>query len=198
MGCGHGAVLSLLIQPADYSDDFPGLYPPEPYQASPSSPGAPSSLSAAVHRSTKLDVLRRVPRRDPNENELHLRRVVGVDIDRNSLTHVVKCTAPSTSSLSTGDSQPGPREHPNATTPSLPDQSHLSGTQKGACEPSKVQLAPEKERWEPLTVEIYEGGLEVYNEALQDVEAIIATEVGSRVEHRDLGKTQLIQKPAGH
>lgn len=35
----------------------------------------------------------------------------------------------------------------------------------------------ERERWEELTVEIYEGALEVFNEALEGVEAMVATEV---------------------
>lgn len=34
-----------------------------------------------------------------------------------------------------------------------------------------------QERWEPLTVEIYEGALEVFNETLESIEAVIATEV---------------------
>ncbi|ORY56804.1 hypothetical protein BCR35DRAFT_284068 [Leucosporidium creatinivorum] len=142
LGCGPGAVLSLLTQPAEHLDEFPSLYPPEPYSSSPSSPSV--SSPSAIARSQKLQVLRSIPRRNPTENELHLRKVIGVDIRADSLQQAAKVVEP-----------PAPTER-----------------REGESWSPRQQ-----ERWEGLSVQLYEGGLEVYNEALENVEAVIATEV---------------------
>ncbi|KAK4056376.1 hypothetical protein OIO90_002519 [Microbotryomycetes sp. JL221] len=146
LGCGAGAIISLLTVPADYLDDFPSLYPPP--EVLPSSPSSPSVTSpAAVHRLTKLDTLRAVPRRPLNQQQLHLTRLVGVDIDSNKLTQAIDMTRPP--------------PDPTTSTTSLPTSST-------------------KERWEKLTVELFEGGVEVYNAALERIEGMIASEV---IEH---------------
>lgn len=134
-----------MTQPAEHLDDFPSLYPPEPYSSSPSSPSV--SSPSAVHRLRKLDALRSIPRRDTTENDLHLRKVIGVDISHENLLHAVKVVEPpKVVEKTTADSwSPRPQE-----------------------------------RWEDLTVQLYEGSLEIYNEALENIEAIVATEVRGR------------------
>jgi hypothetical protein len=144
LGCGTGAVLSLLTQPAEHLDGFPSLYPPEPYTSSPSSPSV--SSPSAIARSAKLQVLRSIPRRDPTQNELHLRKVIGVDIRTESLQQAAKVVEP-----------PAPIER-----------------REGESWSPRQQ-----ERWEGMSVQLFEGGLEVYNEALENLEAVIATEVSS-------------------
>ncbi|BGP28032.1 small RNA 2-O-methyltransferase [Rhodotorula toruloides] len=149
VGCGAGTLLSILTVPAYHKDDFPSLYPPAPWESQPSSP-APfdSPIQRLQTRQEKLAVLRSIPRARPEENELHLRRLIGIDIERivcDSAANVVK---PATES---------------------------SGSSR---------------RWEELFVEIYEGGVEVHNDALLNVEAIVLTEV---IEH--LTPTALARLP---
>ncbi|CDR48780.1 hypothetical protein NBRC10512_007195 [Rhodotorula toruloides] len=149
VGCGAGTLLSILTLPAYHRDDFPSLYPPAPWESQPSSP-APFDTPAQPPQTKqeKLTVLRSIPRVPPNENELHLRRLIGIDIDRAECELAAKVVkAPTESS---GSSQ----------------------------------------RWEDLFVEIYEGGVEVHNDALLNVEAIVLTEV---VEH--LTPTALARLP---
>lgn len=148
-GCGQGAVLSLLTLPAQHLDEFPSLYPPAPYTSSPSSPSAPTAL-----RTQKLDVLRSIPRRDPTENELHLNRVIGVDINHESLLQARKVVEPPKQVEKRAEDEWSPRQ---------------------------------PERWEELSVQLYEGGLEVYNESLENIEAMVLTEVRFRAEDRWLG-----------
>ncbi|KAM0789794.1 hypothetical protein ACM66B_006646 [Microbotryomycetes sp. NB124-2] len=153
LGCGHGAIISLLTIPSDYIDDFPSIYPPS--EVLPSSPSSPSvTAPTAVHRSSKLDTLRQIPRKPLTEQQLHLTRLVGVDLDKASLKQAVEVTAPPPSS-SSSSSEVG-------TLPSFKD----------------------KERWEELSVELYEGGVEVYSPALERIEAMIASEV---IEHMTPG-----------
>ncbi|BGP03927.1 Small RNA 2'-O-methyltransferase [Rhodotorula toruloides] len=139
VGCGAGTLLSILTLPAYHKDDFPSLYPPAPWESQPSSP-APfdSPAQPPQTKQEKLAVLRSIPRVPPNENELHLRRLIGIDIDRAECELAAKVV-------------------------------------KAPTEPSGSS-----QRWEDLFVEIYEGGVEVHNDALLNVEAIVLTEV---IEH---------------
>lgn len=134
LGCGPGALLQILSSPANHLDDFPEIYPPSPVSESPSGVSHVPSP-----RERKLELLRSVPRQ---LNELHLRRLVGVDIRADSLRNAIEVSSP-------------PVEE---------------GTKSS-------WGSTERERWEELTVEIYEGALEVFNEALEGVEAMVATEV---------------------
>ncbi|SCV74762.1 BQ2448_7791 [Microbotryum intermedium] len=134
IGCGAGAVLQMLISPAYHLDSFPDLYAPDPVSHSLSSESRFSSP-----REAKLEQLRKVPRLNPEEEELHLRRVIGVDVLRSSLQQAARVTDPDGEGAS----------------------SHAS-------------------RWEECRVELYEGGLESYNQVFEGVEAMIATEV---IEH---------------
>ncbi|KDE04710.1 hypothetical protein MVLG_04849 [Microbotryum lychnidis-dioicae p1A1 Lamole] len=134
IGCGEGAVLQMLISPAYHLDSFPDLYAPDPVSHSLSSESRFSSS-----REAKLEQLRRVPRLNPEEEELHLRRVIGVDILRSSLQQAARVTDPEAGGAS-----------------------------------------PHASRWEECRVELYEGGLESYNQVFEGVEAMIATEV---IEH---------------
>ncbi|KAK4051562.1 hypothetical protein OIV83_002702 [Microbotryomycetes sp. JL201] len=147
LGCGQGAIISLLTIPSDSIDDFPSLYPPP--EVLPSSPSSPSvTAPSAVHRSAKLDTLRRVPRKPLKEQQLHLTRLVGVDIDKRSLARAVEVTAPP------------------------PPDGDVAST--------SVPAFKDKERWEDLSVDLYEGGVEVYNPALERIEAMVSSEV---IEH---------------
>lgn len=150
MGCGAGTLLSILALPAYHKDDFPSLYPPAPWESQPSSPAPFDSPTRPPQtKQEKLAVLRSIPRLPPTENELHLRRLIGIDIDRNECELAAKVVKAPTESF--GSSQ---------------------------------------QRWEDLFVEIYEGGVEVHNDALENVEAIVLTEV---IEH--LTPTALARLP---
>ncbi|GAA6062513.1 hypothetical protein JCM10212_001563 [Sporobolomyces blumeae] len=143
LGCGEGSLLGLLASPAHQLDDFPSLYPPTPGASLPSSL-SPSSVvvppfstsSELQSRRAKLDILRRIPRPPPESRDLHLEKLVGVDLD-------------------------------------------LS-----ACRVAAERVGPLQDdtmyRWEELTVQVYHGGAEVYNDALEGVEAVVLTEV---IEH---------------
>ncbi|KAI5481302.1 small RNA 2-O-methyltransferase [Pseudohyphozyma bogoriensis] len=137
-GCGAGNLLQVLSLPANHIDDFPSLYPPSVS----SSPSSESHLASLRH--SKLDKLRAVPRPPADEAELHLRRLVGVDIRRDLLDKATKVTAPPVRSK------------------------------------KEDRWSVERERWEELRVELVEGALETYNETLEGVEAMVATEV---IEH---------------
>ncbi|GAA6024276.1 hypothetical protein JCM10207_008733 [Rhodosporidiobolus poonsookiae] len=151
LGCGSGALLSLLALPSFHHDDFPlTSYPSPPSSPALSSP-SPSSLPStepAQSLASKLSVLRSIPPDPPTLRELHLQRLVGVDLDP------LACRAAA-----------------------------------GACRPQEKRgyaaAGGEDEvgndtRWEDLRVEVWNGGVEVYNEALEGVEAIVLTEV---IEH---------------
>lgn len=138
LGCGSGALLQLLAVPANHSDDFPAsLYPPSPVSES------PSGCTIETNRRLRLDKVRAVPRLNPNDSELHLRRLVGVDLRKESLENAIHVVEP-----------PAPRVEGEGT-------------------------GEESERWEEMRCEIWEGGLEVYNEALEQMEAMVVTEVRS-------------------
>lgn len=155
LGCGAGAVISLLTLPAEYLDDFPELYPSDPVVRSPSSPSA--SSPEAVHRLAKLDTLRSVPRRPPHQQQLHLRRLIGVDVDRASVERASVVT-----------------------------------------QPPRPDAGADAERWEELKVDLYEGGAEVYNSALERTEAMIATEVSFRATAAALIGPWLMSDRAGY
>lgn len=147
LGCGTGTVLSLLTSPAHHLDDFPSLYPPPAFSSSPSSPSVTSP--AAQHRLAKLNLLRLIPRVEPNENELHLRRVVGLDVRKEVLERAKEVVRPLT------------KEE---------EQQEQEGS-------NGAWGVKERERWEELRVELWEGGLEAYNETFEGIEAVVATEV---------------------
>ncbi|GAA5982876.1 hypothetical protein JCM10908_006819 [Rhodotorula pacifica] len=167
LGCGKGAVLSMLVQPAWHKDDFPELYPPAPDEVTPDSadtaggpgskaPGTATKAGQYQTRSEKLAVLRRVPRVLHEENELHLSRVIGVDLDRTECEAAARTVKP-----------------------------------LGAEKNGRVST-PGQDRWEDLRVEVYEGGVEVFNEALQGVEAVILTEVIEHLSEAALAKLPYI------
>lgn len=89
-----------------------------------------------------------MPRPPATDNQLHLRRLIGVDIDRDVLENAVRVTAPMDTNPTDGGS------------------------------PKKWSV--ERERWEPMNSEIWQGGCEVYNNDIDGVEAITACEV---IEH---------------
>lgn len=101
-------------------------------------------------RQGKLDVLRRVPRVEADQNELHLRRLVGLDISNISLAIATRVVRPVEVEVTTDSGVDG------------------SGW-----------VREESERWDQLRVELYEGGLELYNPSLEAIDGMIATEVGS-------------------
>ncbi|KAK4696028.1 small RNA 2'-O-methyltransferase, partial [Phenoliferia sp. Uapishka_3] len=145
-GCGSGFLLELLSMPAHSLDDFPSLYPPSPYSTTPS-----DTFPDQSPRGRKLDVLRSVPRPPAKQSELHLRRLVGVDVNRDSLDVAIR----------------------NA----IPQQRKAAG-----------ESSWERERWEELRIELWAGGLEVYNDALAGLDAIVATEVIEHLQPQALAK----------
>ncbi|GAA5997501.1 uncharacterized protein JCM10292_000894 [Rhodotorula paludigena] len=146
LGCGTGAVSSLLTLPAYHLDDFPtsllGEHPAPADSLLPSpNSGASANSPTCQSRAEKLAILRSIPPVPPSERELHLSRLIGVDADVEACRQAAKhCEPPSAEEDATGRDP----------------------------------------RWEELEVEIYHGGVEVYNPALDGVDAIILTEV---IEH---------------
>ncbi|KAM0751492.1 hypothetical protein T439DRAFT_312777 [Meredithblackwellia eburnea MCA 4105] len=152
-GCGSGALLQILIQPANSIDDYPALLPPSPYSTSPASDNR-SGAEQRSQRGRKLDVLRSVPRPPSDENELHIRRLVALDINSDSLQDAIRITSPiaAPSAESLGEIPAAPPAWGSTT----------------------------RERWENIRTEIWSGSLEVYNEAFDGLDAVVATEV---IEH---------------
>lgn len=100
--------------------------------------GTSANSPACQSRADKLAILRSIPPVPPSERELHLSRLIGVDVDFEACRQAAKhCEPPSAEEDATGRDP----------------------------------------RWEELEVEIYHGGVEVYNPALDGVDAIILTEV---------------------
>lgn len=150
LGCGSGSLPSMLVQPAWHRDDFPDLYPPttgetdavsDEYRAPTTVMSAGSHPHLEQSVAEKMQILRQVPRVRPEENELHLSRVIGIDCDRTTCEAAAKVVDPASSA-----------------------QGLFAG-------------GPGEARWEDLRVEVYEGAIEVFNDALQEVEAIVLTEV---------------------
>jgi hypothetical protein len=69
LGCGSGSLLSLLSLPAYHLDDFP-----------PSISSFSPIDNLTSPQQAKLDVLASLPTTPPQERELHLKRLVGVDM----------------------------------------------------------------------------------------------------------------------
>ncbi|GAA5897704.1 hypothetical protein JCM5296_000858 [Sporobolomyces johnsonii] len=150
LGCGSGSLLSILSLPAYTRDDFPSLYPPTPGTSLPSSMSSfPSTLSPpqpqVQTRHDKLSLLRSVPRPPAEQSELHLRKLVGVDLDPTACRKAAQACRP-------------------------PEKEEEGGS----------RWKSSNWRWEELRAEVYSGAVEVYNEALEGVEAIVLTEV---IEH---------------
>ncbi|GAA5884234.1 hypothetical protein JCM6882_002189 [Rhodosporidiobolus microsporus] len=161
LGCGHGALLSLLALPAYHTDDFPSpSYPSPSLPSSSSSPSPPSAAASAA----KLSLLRSLPSSAPSSaahKDLHLTHLIGVDAD------------PSVCAAAAEACQPGGRGRKRGR------------AERGAAEAEKGE-EEERERvgngtrWEDATVEVWQGDVGVYNEALVGVDAIVLTEV---IEH---------------
>jgi hypothetical protein len=128
LGCGSGALTSLLALPVYHLDDFP---PPLSSLAPISDP--------TPFQQAKLDVLSSLPSTPLQERELRLRRLVGVDLSGEA------CAA--------------------------------AGRSCGEGDAAKDEDVGNSTRWEELKVEVWEGGVEVRNERLEGIEAIVLTEV---------------------
>ncbi|GAA6033511.1 hypothetical protein JCM8097_001432 [Rhodosporidiobolus ruineniae] len=135
-GCGPGALLSLLALPAYHSDPFPS-----------------HSLLASLPPETAA-LLASLPAQPAQQKELHLRRLVGVDLSRAECEKAAASCKPASRRFG----------RPMAEEEGGEDDEEVSN----------------ETRWEDLRVEVYEGGVEVYNETLEGVEAMVLTEV---VEH---------------
>ncbi|GAA5974620.1 hypothetical protein JCM11641_007027 [Rhodosporidiobolus odoratus] len=142
LGCGSGALLSLLALPAYHADDFP---PSTTYTRSTPAPSLYSCVDTTT-RAEKLAVLSSIPPPSPSEKELHPRRLIGVDIDRTACTVAAAACKP----------------YPGAGA-QLDDGGVSNET-----------------RWEEIKVEVFEGGVETFNQAIEGVEAVVMTEV---IEH---------------
>ncbi|GAA5837738.1 hypothetical protein JCM11251_002310 [Rhodosporidiobolus azoricus] len=153
LGCGHGALLSLLALPAYHADDFP--LPPSSYSASNPTVTPPSS---ARTREEKLALFAALSSSDVKaEKELHLTRLIGIDHDRSACRAATEACRP--------------RERP------LYMYSH---GEEGENQEEGGERVDNDTRWEELSVEVWQGGVEAYNETLVGVDAIVLTEV---IEH---------------
>jgi hypothetical protein len=138
-GCGTGCILQALCRPAAHLDDVPSDLP------------LPDSAERSRTRAC-YERLHKIGRPVPAQRELHLSRLAGLDIKRDSLEKAALLTKPAPS-LAESVSQ---------------DDDDLHGYKSSAC------------RWEKLKVELWQGSLDVHNDALDDYECFIASEV---VEH---------------
>lgn len=87
--------LQILASPATHLDDFPSIYPPSPVSKSPLSFTSSSILPIESSKERKRNILLRIPPRPKAEGkELHLRRLVGIDVDKNALESAIRITEP--------------------------------------------------------------------------------------------------------
>lgn len=128
MGCGSGSLLSLLALPAYHLDPFPPLFGSFNPLTTPT-----STLQA------KLDVLRSLPPLKPREQELHLKKLIGVDMSAEA------CAAAAENCARAGA--------------------------------GREDAVGNETRWEELEVGVWEGGVEIENEELKGLDAIVLTEV---------------------
>ncbi|GAA5853988.1 hypothetical protein JCM8547_008184 [Rhodosporidiobolus lusitaniae] len=128
LGCGQGSLLSLLALPAYHTDDFP--------------------LPSTYYLSQLLSPLSTSYSCAPPTRELHLKRLIGVDLSSAACAAAAKACVPVQRAPSSWDG--GGEEVGNET------------------------------RWEALSVEVFEGDVESWNERLEGVEAVVLTEV---IEH---------------
>lgn len=157
MGCGLGSLISLLSIPAYHLDDFPSVYPPStptidsallPSSVVPSSPHSPTR--GPQSKADKLSILRSIPHpTDPSRRELHLRKLIGIDQDLKTCQKLVQEQL---------TSRGGKEEQEEAV--------HIKSR----------WMVPEY-RWEELEIKVFNGGVESFNECLEDCEALVLTEV---------------------
>lgn len=150
LGCGSGFLLSMLVQPAWHRDDFPDLYPPAPGETDSASDEnrAPTTvISAGSHPHLEQSVA---------EKMQILRQVPRVRPAENEL-HLSRVIGIDCDPLAC-----------EAAAKVVDPASSAQGLFAGG---------PGEARWEDLRVEVYEGAIEVFNDALQEVEAIVLTEV---------------------
>jgi hypothetical protein len=114
-------------------------------------PGPSSSRNKTINTEI-LDKFKQIPPLRPQDKELHLRRIAGLDVVPELLEMAIEATAP-----------PPPR-------------------------PSSDMFAMDWDRWEDLRVELWQGSLDVYNDALDNFDSIIMTEVIEHLHERTLAK----------
>lgn len=108
---------------------------------------------------SRLAFLRDVPQPDVHERNLHVERLYGLDVRSDSLLLAAKATAPSPSSSYSSSKQ----------------------TDRPWCQ-------SDLDRWRPLRLELWHGSLDRYNEAFDNAECIVASEVIEHLPARVLDK----------
>ncbi|GAA5841001.1 hypothetical protein JCM3766R1_006635 [Sporobolomyces carnicolor] len=161
LGCGEGSLLSLLSIPAYHVDDFPSLYPP----SSPALSSVPSSCvsdsSFAPSRSTPNRIVSS-QEQSRGEKLAILRSVPRPDASHAEL-HLRKLV--------------GIDADPNVCDVAL--EVVAPTPEPSSRKPGPKWIAPEF-RFEELTTQVFCGHVEVFNESVEDCEAIVLTEV---IEH---------------
>ncbi|KAF9533905.1 hypothetical protein CPB83DRAFT_844740 [Crepidotus variabilis] len=158
VGCGEGALLNTLCQPAPWLTPPPASVLPISLTSSlscPPSPAVPTTFNSqqkAEHRKLPSPAYGYTDDDIPN---LHICELHGIDISDEDLAFSVEATTP-------------PESQEDAYSSSSSSPARIRSYSRGV------------QRWEELTAKVWKGGLEVPNDEFIDMECIVAMEV---IEH---------------
>lgn len=160
LGCGEGSLLSLLSVPAYHVDDFPSLYPP----STPAPPSVPSSCTSnsSFAPFSPLPTSSATAGQSKSDKLSVLRSIPRPDPSHAEL-HLRKLVGIDADSKVCQIAKQVIKTNSNDST---------GGENRW--------IAPEF-RFEELTTQLFCGNVEVFNESLEDCEALVLTEVSSFV-----------------
>lgn len=144
---------------ADDDDD-------EEEEAGGGGPSATKTRRPKINRDI-LEKFKLLPKLRPQDKELHLRRIAGLDISPEALQEAVYQTSPSPYEM---EQQEAAAEHSNG------GGSHF------------FHAPLERDRWEDLRIELWQGSLDIYNEAFDNFDSFILTEVIEHLSDKSLFK----------
>ncbi|GAA5957932.1 hypothetical protein JCM3765_006209 [Sporobolomyces pararoseus] len=159
LGCGEGSLLSLLSVPAYHVDDFPSLYPP----STPAPPSVPSSCTSnsSFAPPSPLPTLAPTATHSKSDKLSILRSIPRPDPSHAEL-HLRKLVGidadPKVCQIAKQVIKPNPNDSTRG---------------------DNRWIAPEF-RFEELTTQLFCGNVEVFNDSLEDCEALVLTEI---IEH---------------
>ncbi|GAA5902363.1 uncharacterized protein JCM6883_001381 [Sporobolomyces salmoneus] len=157
LGCGEGSLLSLLSVPAYHVDDFPSLYPP----STPTAPSVPSSY-ASTSSFTRIPPSSSAADSQSRSDKLSILRSIPRPDPSHAELHLRKLVG-------------------------IDADLKTCNFAKGVIKPNEPSDPGEENRWiapefrfEELTTQVFCGNVEVFNESLEDCEALVLTEI---IEH---------------
>ena len=107
---------------------------------------------------------RQLPKLRPQDKELHLRRIAGLDVVPELLAEAIAETAPP------------------------PSAAKRASDASGESSSYTFSFMDDRDRWESLQIELWLGSLDTYNETLDNFEAFLMTEVIEHLNERTLDK----------